>query len=161
RPNRRSSDSGKRGRHRAPPCASPLAPPWERWRPRRLFGFLGLVGTLDGGSEGTKPREEPARRQRSQAELLDGAERSLQPRHLALPPPVADLVYQLPRPRRMAPRLRKLPLVAAEARPFEMRVARVKPHRAALGDLLGLGEVRHGAGEVGAEAPEGGAGQEA
>lgn len=58
----------------------------------------------------------------------------------------------------MPPRRGEIPLVPAEARPFEVRVALVKPHRPALGDLQGLGEVRGGAGEVGTKAPEGGTG---
>ena len=48
-----------------------------------------------------------------------------------------------------------------EASPLQVGVALVEAHRAALGDLQGLAEVRGGAGEVGGQAPEGGAGQEA
>ena len=61
----------------------------------------------------------------------------------------------------MPPRRGEIPLVPAEARPLEVRVAFVQAHRAALGDLQDLGEVRGGTGEVGTPAPEGGAGQQA
>jgi hypothetical protein len=61
----------------------------------------------------------------------------------------------------MPPRGGEIPLVPAEARPFEVRVALVQPHRPALGDLQGLGEVRGGAVKVGTKTPKGGAGQEA
>jgi len=60
----------------------------------------------------------------------------------------------------MPPRRVEIPLVPAEARPFEVRIALVQPHRPALSDLQGLGEVSSGAGEVETKAPEGGAGQE-
>ena len=61
----------------------------------------------------------------------------------------------------MPPGRGDIPLVPAQSRPFEVRVALVEPHRPALGDLQGLGEIRGSAGEVGTETPEGGAGQEA
>jgi hypothetical protein len=61
----------------------------------------------------------------------------------------------------MPPRRVEISLVAAQPRPFQVRIALVKPHRSALGDFQGLDEVRGSAGEVVTEAPEGSAGQEA
>jgi hypothetical protein len=61
----------------------------------------------------------------------------------------------------MQPCRGEITLIPAEARPLEVRVALVQPHRSALGDLQGIAEIRGGAGEVGTKAPEGGAGQEA
>jgi hypothetical protein len=49
----------------------------------------------------------------------------------------------------MPPRRGEIPLVPAEARPFEVRVALMKAHRATLGDLQGLSEIRGGTVEVG------------
>ena len=61
----------------------------------------------------------------------------------------------------MPPHRGEIPLVPAEACPFEVRFALVQSHRAAFGDLQDLGEILGGAEEVGTKAPKGGAGQEA
>ncbi len=61
----------------------------------------------------------------------------------------------------MPPRRGEIPLIPAQACPLQVRVTLVKPHRASLSDLQSLGEVCGGAGKVGMEATESGAGQEA
>src|SRR5436309_7596360 len=82
---------------------------------------------------------------RARRERGSGGEGAFQPRHLPRPPRVAGLLGQLPRPRQMPPRGGEVPLVPAQPGPFEMGVAFVQTHRAAFGDLQGLGEVRVGA----------------
>lgn len=51
----------------------------------------------------------------------------------------------------------ELPLVPAEAGEFQVGVALEEAHGAFLGDFQNLEEVSGGAGEVGTQAPEGGA----
>src|SRR5262245_58945524 len=96
-----------------------------------------LSGSIRERSDSHLDREDSIRQPGGASAVLSGlwAERPLQPPHLPLPPPIAGLVHQLPRPLHVAPRLREIPLVAAESRPFQVRIARVKPHRTALGDL--------------------------
>jgi hypothetical protein len=54
-----------------------------------------------------------------------------------------------------------VPPLAAEPSPFQVRVALVQAHQAALGDLQRLGKVRLGSSQVAPVPVQGGSGQEA
>ena len=81
--------------------------------------------------------------------------------HLPLPPPIARRRYQFPGALEVTAGGVALVRAEVEARPLEVGIGLVETHVAALGDLLGLGQVGRGGGDVAAEAVEGGAGQEA
>ncbi len=61
----------------------------------------------------------------------------------------------------MPSRRREITLVPAQPRPLQVRVALMEPHRPALGDLHGFGEVGCSSREVAVNPPEGGTIQEA